>query len=262
MNTAFGAQTNWGKSYGAQAYTERNAPEVDRVILIDYKDEFTGLVESGLLQRLTIPPGATNLDHDDWHRILDESGSLQVARTGCTDEQWRKAIAPLLLALSQRGETVFLVFDEAHRLAPQRGSYPEAYDTLATTWHGSGMIVVWVTQRWAKLDEDIVSQCQSSLLGGFRSTEDLGKIESVEYPVDVHLTTATKVPGPVPDQLLVDGDPLTLRRFTDDTGLTIGSEWIYTDDTTLKRVDSRDWEMQSTHYGSDRKRIKHPFDDG
>jgi len=260
MNTAFGAKTNWGKSYGAQAYTERNAPEVDRVIMVDYKDEFGGLVESGLLQRLTIPPGTTTLDVDDWHRIFDASGSLQLARTGCTDEQWREAISPLLLAISQRDESVFLVFDEAHRLAPQRGSYPEAYDTLATTWHGDAMVVVWVTQRWAKLDEDIVSQCQSSLLGGFRSTNDLDKIESVEYPVEVHQSTANRVDRPLPEQLLVDGEPLTLRRFTDDAGHTAGSEWIYSDDTTLKRVDSREWEMESTHYGSDRKRIKHPFD--
>ncbi|WP_323192845.1 hypothetical protein [Halostella sp. PRR32] len=260
MNTAVGAKTNWGKSYVAQGYTERNAPEVDRVIMVDYKDEFSGLVESGLLQRLTIPPGATNLSVDDWHRILDESESLQLARSGCTDEQWRVAIAPLLVALSQRDETIFLVNDEAHRLAPQRGSYPEAYDTLATTWHGDGMVVVWVTQRWAKLDEDIVSQCQSSLLGGFRSTNDLAKIESVEYPVEVHQSSGSRVDYPLPEQLLVDGEPLTLRRFTDDAGHTIGSEWIYSDDTTLKRVDSRDWEMEANHYGSDRKRIKHPFD--
>ncbi|ELY70674.1 hypothetical protein C489_02077, partial [Natrinema versiforme JCM 10478] len=40
----------------------------------------------------------------------------------------------------------------------------------------------------------------------------------------------------------------------------IGSEWIYSDDTTLQRIDSRDWALESTHYGSDRVRIKHPFD--
>jgi hypothetical protein len=232
---------------------------VDHVIMADYKDEFGGLVESGLLERLTIPPAVTGLDVDDWHSILDGTGNLQLARSGCTDDQWRQALAPLLVALSQRDESVFLVFDEAHRLAPQRGTYPDAYDTLATTWHGDGMVVVWVTQRWAKLDEDIVSQCQSSLLGGFRSTADLGKIESVEYPVEVHQSTAERVNQSLPEQLLVDGESLTLRRFSDDVGHTVGSEWIYTDDTTLRRVDSREWDMQSTHYGSDRKRIKHPF---
>jgi len=41
MNLAFGARTNWGKSYsyGLQAYTERNAPEYDRTVLVDYKDK-------------------------------------------------------------------------------------------------------------------------------------------------------------------------------------------------------------------------------
>jgi hypothetical protein len=260
MNTAFGARTNWGKSYCAQAYVEENADEFDRVIVVDYKDEFGGLCESGLLQRLTIPPGATSLNADDWHRILDENGNLQLARAGCKDSQWREAIAPLIFALSQRDESVFLVLDESHRLARQKGDYPEVYDTLATTYHGDGMVVVWITQRFAKLDKDILTQCTTSLLGGFEADQDLAQIDAVEYPVEVHYSSRQTVSDDLPDELLADGQPLTLRRFTDEEGHTVGSEWILSNDTTLKRVDSRDWEMQSTHYGSDRKRIKHPFE--
>ncbi|MFD1645553.1 hypothetical protein [Haloarchaeobius litoreus] len=63
----------------------------------------------------------------------------------------------------------------------------------------------------------------------------------------------------LPDELRVDGEPLGLRRFTDDEGHTVGSEWVYTDDETTERLDSRDFERQSTHCGSERKRIKHPF---
>jgi len=123
------------------------------------------------------------------------------------------------------------------------------------------MGVTWVTQHWSKLDEDIVSQQQASMLGGFRSSADLDRIESiVEYPVAVHKSDADRVANrTLPDELLVDGEPLTLRRFEED-GLTVGSEWIYSDDLGLRRIDSRSWEPQSTHYGSDRKRIEHPFD--
>jgi hypothetical protein len=260
MNLGFGARTNWGKSYALQAYVEANAPEYDRAILVDYKDEFVGLVEHGLLERLTIPPEVVDLTVSDWRSILANNGSLQLARTGCTDTQWREAIAPAVEAIGQLDETVYLGLDEAHRLAPQKGGYPDAYDTLATTWHGDGMGVSWVSQRWAKLDEDIVSQQQASLLGGFGSDNDLDKIESVEYPVQVHNADADRVTTrTLPDELLVDAEPLTLRRFEED-GLTVGSEWIYSDDTSLRRIDSRGWALQSTHYGSDRKRIEHPFD--
>lgn len=57
MNLVVGARTNWGKSYGLQAYTERNAPEYDRTVLVDYKDEYTGLVESGTPAAAPAPTG-------------------------------------------------------------------------------------------------------------------------------------------------------------------------------------------------------------
>jgi len=99
------------------------------------------------------------------------------------------------------------------------------------------------------------------MLDRLRAVNDLDRIETVESPRETHHSISERVSREVPWALLVDGEPLTLRRFEDDEGHTIGSEWVYADDTTLKRIDSREWELQSTHYGSDRKRIKHPFDD-
>ena len=262
MNVLLAARTNWGKSYGSQAYAERNAEAVDRVVVVDYKDEFGGLVEYGLLDRLTVPSKATNLDREDWAQILDDNDDLQLARAGATDEEWREIVASFLEALAERDERVFVLLDEAHRFAPQGEQYPDAYDTLSTTWHGEGMIVAWVTQRLAKLDKDVVTQAQATLLGGFRDS-DLDKVaQAVEYPREVHKADAERVGGrTLPDELLVDGEPLTLRRFSNDDGDTIGSEWIYSDDTTLRRENSQHWPMESTHYGSDRIRVSHPFDD-
>jgi hypothetical protein len=262
VNVLLAARTNWGKSYSAQAYAERNAYAVDRVVVVDYKDEFGGLVEYGLLERLTVPGGATSLERDDWAQVLRDNGNLQLARTGATDEEWRETIAIFLGALAERDERVFVLLDEAHRFAPQKKPYPDAFDTLSTTWHGEGMIVAWVTQRLAKLDTDIATQSQATLLGGFRDA-DLNKVaQTVEYPREVHKADAERVDDKtLPAELLVDGEPLTLRRFADDEGNTIGSEWVYSDDTTLRRENSQHWPMESTHYGSDRIRVAHPFDD-
>jgi hypothetical protein len=38
MNLVFDDQTNWGKSYELESFTDRNALEYDRTVLVDYKD--------------------------------------------------------------------------------------------------------------------------------------------------------------------------------------------------------------------------------
>jgi hypothetical protein len=260
MNQAIGAQTNWGKSYATQYTVEQNLDEFDGVVVADYKDEYRGLVEAFDLQRLTVPAGAEAVTVDNWADLLADTQRVQLARSGATTEQFRETVATVVRALSGLDGTWFVVLDEAHKLAPQREGCPDPFITLATTWHGDGMGVMWVTQRFTKLEETVLAQCQASLLGGFQSTNDLRKIEAVEYPPEVHHTARERVSAALPDALLVDGEPLTLRRFTDDADNTVGSEWVYTDTGTLRRVDSGKWNLQSTHYGSDRKRIKQPFD--
>ncbi|WP_256299922.1 hypothetical protein [Haloarchaeobius salinus] len=258
MNLAFAAVTGWGKTYVSHSYIEENADDYDVTVVLDYKDEYSGLVESGYLKRMTAPSGTENVTPEQWRDIVAGEKGLQVVRAGLTDEQWQELLANLILALEAMDISVFLVLDEAHRFAPQRGNYPDVIDTLATTYHGDGFGVVWLFQRFAKIDKDVLSCCTASMLGGFRSTQDIEQLDTVEYPTDVHKKDRDRVPG-LPDELCVDGEPLALQRFTDDEGHTVGSEWIYTDGETLERLDSRDFEMESEHYGSDRKRIKHPF---
>lgn len=259
MNLALGAMTGFGKTWVSQAYTERNLDEFEGIVLIDYKDEYQGLVEAFDIKRLTVPAGAENVSVGGWQTTLQETPRVQLVRAGATTEQFQAAMARVVTALSELDGTWFVVVDEAHKLAPQSQA-PDPFETLATTWHGDGMGVVWITQRFAELEETVLGECEAALLGGFRSGNDLAKIEAVEYPVEVHQIQAERVRKTLPDALLVDGEPLTLRRFTDDDGHTVGSEWIYSDSTDLRRIDTRDWSVQSTHYGSDRKRIKHPDD--
>ena len=259
MNEAVGAKTNWGKSYAAQYLAEQNIPEFEGLILLDYKDEFTGLVEAFDVKRLTVPSGAENITPEKWLDTLSNYPRVQLARTSATTEQFREVAANVAEALGQWERSAFVVIDEAHKVAPQSQA-PDPLVTLATTWHGDGYGVLWITQRWAEIETTIVAECEASMLGGFRDPNDLGRIEAVEYPPEIHQSVGTRVNRQVPDELLVDGEALTLRRFENDAGHTIGSEWVYSDDTTLRRIDSRNWQLESTHYGSDRKRISQPFD--
>lgn len=257
MNLAFGAMTGWGKTWASQAYTERNLDEFEMIVLMDYKDEYRGLVEAFDIERLTIPAGAEAISVGTWAETLADHPRVQLARAGATTEQFRETMANVVLALSEIDRTQFVVVDEAHKLMPQREACPDPFITLATTWHGDGMGVVYISQRWTELEETILAQCQASMLGGFQSLNDLAKIEAVEYPVQVHQAMSERVDQPLPDALLVDGEPLTLRQFTEG-GETVGSEWIYSDVSTLRRIDTREWTLESTHYGSDRKQIRHP----
>ncbi|WP_435358452.1 ATP-binding protein [Haloarchaeobius sp. DFWS5] len=258
MNLAFAAQTGWGKTYVSHSYIEENSEDYDVTIVLDYKDEYSGLVETGHLKRMTAPSGSENISPDQWEGIVSSVGGLQIVRVGLRDEQWQKLLESLIIALERMDISVFLVLDEAHRFAPQKGSYPEEISTLATTYHGDGFGVCWMFQRFAKIDKDILSCCTASMLGGFGTTNDIDQLDTIEYDSDVHLKDKERV-SHLSDELCVDGKPLALRRFVDDDGHTVGSEWIYTDDQRTERLDSRDFEMQSTHYASDRKQIKHPF---
>lgn len=258
MNVAFAAQTGWGKTYVSHSYIEQNAEDYDLTVVLDYKDEYSGLVETGHLKRMTAPSGAEDITPDQWRGIVDGLDGLQVVRAGLKDDQWQEVLANLILALEAMDVSVFLVLDEAHRFAPQRNSYPEEISTLATTYHGDGFGVVWLFQRFAKIDKDVLGSCTASMLGGFGTTNDIDQLDTIEYNADVHMMEKTRVRH-LSDDLCVDGEPLALRRFTDDEGHTVGSEWIYSEGGDRRRLDSREFEMHSEHYGSDRKRIKHPF---
>jgi len=45
MNIGVLAKSGWGKSFTSQSIQEDNIPDYDHVIILDYKDEYGGLVE-------------------------------------------------------------------------------------------------------------------------------------------------------------------------------------------------------------------------
>jgi DNA helicase HerA-like ATPase len=155
---------------------------------------------------------------------------------------------------------VLIDIDEAHFVAPQKGKVPEPVIGLATTGRGEGASSIWITQRLAKLEEDVASQCQARLLGGFESSADLNKVEAItEYPVDLHnpqVRTVVNVPAELTPS---DRDrPESLQKHVEN-GDTVGSEWIYSDNTgrrERRNTEGLAAEMDSTHFGKQGKGLE------
>jgi hypothetical protein len=263
MNVLLAARTNYGKSYTAQRFIELNADHYDRVVVLDYKDEYKGLVEAGLLKRY--PTGPKELEGAGvvwWQQLIQSHDGLQLPRKEVDDEEWREIASTIAKAVREMDESVFLAIDEAHFVAPQ-SQLRSPLRGLATTGDGEGVSTVWITQRLAELDETVIAQCTAKMLGGFNSDADLRKIQSkIDYPAEVHnVERSGSIPN-LPDSLHDPSEgPIPLRRHTDEEGNTTGSEWVWSDDQDLERINTRDddrWTCKSNHYGGDRNRVIRP----
>lgn len=260
MNLLVAAQSGWGKSFKAQHVIERNIPDYEHAIVLDFKDEYRGLVKSGFADWWIAGPREMRWSKGQWRQFIDENQKTVLARhNNLTASDWRDLSADVIAAARDVGEVVIAV-DEAHFVAPQKSKVPEPVVGLATTGRGEGASSIWITQRLSKAEEDVISQCMARLLGGFESTADLGKVDGItEYPVDVHNPQVRDVAG-LPDVLRPDDrdTPMSLQKHVED-GDTVGSEWIYSDNTgTRERRDTRglDEEMTSTHYGAEGKQLE------
>lgn len=267
MNIGILAMSGFGKSYTSQSIQEDNIPDYDHVVILDEGDEYQGLVEHfDDLRRWGVGPREAEASIDDWEEFLrkDKNHWVQLPRHNLLREDWAEVCNKIVGATRRLDGTVLVVLDEAHLVAPQRGNVPEHLEWLATTGRKNGFSVIIITQRPAKLDKDILSQLMALFLGGFTERTDRNALD-VEYPVDLHDPTKQSVHG-VPEALYPDdvdpGGPCPpVRKFTDDAGNTIGSEWIYSDsDGNLRRIDTRNIEMASTHYAPQGERLKLPGD--
>lgn len=261
MNRILLAKTGWGKSFYGQAIMEANAPEYDMFAVLDYKDEYRGLVKSGYARHMIVGPNEADLTVTGWKRVLKANPRLILARYSLDEEEWQQVADRVAGAMRDLARTSthdgFLAIDEAHFVAPN-GTVPDALKGVATTGRGEGVSSLWLSQRPAEVNETILAQCGERLVGAFSSDRDLKKIDPItEYPVDVHKAGGGEVRG-LPEDLCADGDPLALRRFEQD-GSTVGSEWIYSNDRgDLERRDTRTVEMDSTHYGPEGRSIADP----
>jgi DNA helicase HerA-like ATPase len=181
-----------------------------------------------------------------WREFIEANERIVLARA-VDDDDWQAVVAEIARAVRQSQQTALVVIDEAHFVAPQRTGYPKAIRGLATTGRGEGVSTMWVVQRLSEMDETPVAQSDMRLVGGLTSGADLNKLaSSIDYPEDVHNPSLTRVGAALPDAIDRNGEPL---QKWEEGGQTVGSEWIYSDDTgDLRRIDSREMSMDSTHY--------------
>jgi hypothetical protein len=238
------AQSGWGKSWLTQWWTEDNLPRFDYLVVLDYKDEYRGLAKAGLAKWAGVGTHEAGLSASAWRGFLESNPKVLLARS-VRDDQWREVCGAVARAARSLDGDALVVVDEAHFVAQQRGGYPDAVKGLATTGRGEGVASVWVTQRLSEIDETVIAQCDTRMLGGFGSDADLKKISGViGYPTDVHDPSKQRIPS-LSSSLEADDGPIPVRNFE-----RPGSEWIYsTTSGDARRVNSQDLEMSSTHYG-------------
>lgn len=237
-------QSGWGKSWLCQWWTEDNLDRFDYLVVLDYKDEYRGLAKAGMAKWAGVGAPEASMSAAAWREFIERNGRVLLARS-VRDDEWREVCGAIARAARSLDGDALVVVDEAHFVAQQRGGYPDAVKGLATTGRGEGVASVWVTQRLSEIDETVIAQCDTRMLGGFGSDADLGKIAGIiGYPSDVHDPSKDHVHG-LPSALEADEGPIPVRDFD-----PVGSEWIYsTTSGEARRVDSRDLTMSSTHYG-------------
>lgn len=254
MNLLVAGMSGWGKSWLAQAKTEKNIPATDYAVVLDYDDEYRGLVEEfPSVNWFPVGPIERGKSSAWWLAFIRRTEKVVLARYMLSDSEWREIagrIAHAIRHLQAQSDDVpksLVLIDEAHAVAPQSEKYPESVGKLAVAGRGENVSTIWVTQRLSMLDKDIVSQCHGQYIGGWVDPNDLKAI-SVEYPVDVHNPRQNIVAG-LPDELQAEGKgAIPVRQFLKGDTL-IGSEWVYSDERgEMRREDSRSEDMNSHHY--------------
>jgi hypothetical protein len=248
------AQSGWGKSWVCQQRIEANLERFDAVVILDYCDEYRGLAKAGLARWLGIGDTEAAMNAEMWVDLMEQNPRIVAARA-VDAATWREDVAAMVAQAAYNFDgDVLVVVDEAHFVARMRKATPKTVEELATTGRGAGVASIWVTQRLAKLDATVSSQCDRKMLGGFISSNDIDRVDGiVQYPGKVHNPQLDTVRG-LPDELLDgDGEPTTLSH-TDP-----GSEWIYsTRSGEYDRIDSSKLTMQSTHYGPEGSTLDKP----
>jgi len=263
MNLSLAAKSGWGKSYHAQAWMEANIENYETAAIMDYCDEYRGLVKQGLASYWIIGPHEVNQwGPTQYRNVLKENGAVVFARHERVDtDAWQQVVADVA-TVAPRLRSSLVCIDEAHFVAPQAGKLPDPIQSLATTARGAGTSCLTITQRPANVDKDFFAQAMARIFGGFGEGNDLDAVgRQVEYPQGLHNPQEDPNPSVLTDELLpADRErPTSLQKHEDATGSTVGSEWIYSDDSgDLDRLDTRGVTMQSTHYGQEGKDLEKP----
>ncbi|WP_144901353.1 ATP-binding protein [Halobellus captivus] len=263
MHLLTAAQSGWGKGYFTQSLCERNLPEYDTAVILDYSDEYRGLVEAGYAKWHIGGPIERGWSASNWSTFLDANPRVVIARhDSLSASGWQDLAASVAKSIRSREGTVLFVVDEAHFVIPQSEGFPTVLKELATTGRGEGVSYVVISQRLSEVEKTVTTQMQSRLLGGFDG-DDISRVSDVVdgYPAELHNPQSDLSPGRVPDELLPnDRDrPVSVQRHTNDADKTIGSEWIYSDNSgDRRRIDTRGIDLDAPHYSPEGATLEIP----
>ncbi|UWG46582.1 HerA helicase [Halanaeroarchaeum sp. HSR-CO] len=257
MRQLIAAQSGWGKSYVGQATVENNLEDVEYTAILDYKDEFKGLVKSGLASYVAVGDREAALSPQAWAQVFQRNRTVVLARA-VDQDTWRQVVARVAASMRLLDGQGLVVVDEAHSVADQQSKLLEAIKLLATTGRG-GVSSIWITQRLQELHNTVISQTNAALFGGFKSQSDRNRL-GAEYNEAVHNPLADGPIYDLPEALHHPEDgPVPLRK-REEAGQVVMSEWIYSDDSgTMHRKNSANIDMQSPHYGGSDHELRQPF---
>ena len=257
MRLLIAAQSGYGKSYVGQAMIEENLQDVSYSAVMDYKDEFRGLVKSGLASYVGVGAKEAELGADAWAEVIANNGHVVLARA-VEPETWRDVVARVAKAVRSLDGQGLVAIDEAHSVANQSAKLLQPIKLLATTGRG-GVSSIWITQRLQELHNTVIAQTNASLYGGFKDPSDRGRL-GVEYNEEVHNPLATAPIRGLPEELEHPEDGAVPLRKREENGQVVGSEWIYSDDSgAMERKDSAEIDMESPHFGGSDHKLEQPF---
>ena len=263
MHLLVAAQSGWGKGYLTQSIIERNAPDYDQVCVLDYADEYRGVVEANRAEWWIGGPRELQWSDDEWNVFFTNNPRVVLSRHDrIPADKWREICSNVARHIRKRSGSTLIVLDEAHFVVPQRESYPSILQELATTGRGEQISYIVVTQRLSEIDKTVSTQMQSRLLGGFDG-DDLDRVKPLisGYDRRLHDPLGDVQSTTVPDDLLPEDreNPVTLQRHTDDNKQTVGSEWIYSNSSgDRRRIDTTGLNVVTHHYSPEGAKIELP----
>lgn len=263
MNLLEVAQSGHGKSWLMQALLEENitSSEYDGSVIFDFKDEFVGLAYENLARHYIVGEIEAEWSQQRWLEFLSANPYVILARVEDMPEQdWRELVGDVVRSVRSMQRPTLLGIDEAHFVAPQKTKIPDPVKGLATTGRGEQVSVIWTTQQLQRLDETVIGQSTDVIAGGFRSKRDRKKLaDGIEYTEDAHKQGGVRIPD-LPEALHAPDDgAISVRKFTDSAGNVVGSEWLYSNEHgEMRRIDTREMSMRSTHHGKQGRQIQFP----
>lgn len=189
------AKTGKGKTYMAKSIVERLLEEKRRVCIVDPKDAWWGLKSSSDGKAPAFPIVVFGGPHADvpllaaHGHVLGEAiatGHLScvICTKGMPEKDRIRFLTDFFQSLDMKNsEPLHLVLDEAHMMAPQK---PLGEMQRLTHWtselvsggRGMGFRIILLSQRPARLNKDVLTQCETLVAMGMTGIQDRDAVKA------------------------------------------------------------------------------------